>query len=357
MPQEEMNNHPKAIKGRGSQLMPANRFEQIHLERDEEYDPSEAPSPKTQFFNDTTKSIISYSDSPDLGPIASINAYRGCEHGCIYCYARPYHEYLGMSAGIDFETKIFVKPQAPELLRKELSSHKWQPKVLMMSGVTDCYQPAERRFQLTRRCLEVLAEFRNPICIITKNRLVTRDVDVLKQLHEYQCAAVTLSLTSLDAKLAQKMEPRTSQPANRLKAIEELNKAGIPVGVNIAPIIPGLTDEEIPRLIKSAVDAGAAWAGLTIVRLPYAVKDLFAQWLEDHFPNKKNKVLGHIREVRGGKLYDANWKTRMKGDGAYAEAIQALFKVSAKKYNLPRRFPDLARHHFKNTDNRQLSFF
>ena len=225
---------------------------------------------RTQFFKDHSKTVIARNDSPDVGFSASLNPYRGCEHGCIYCYARPTHEYLGFSAGLDFESKIMVKEDAPELLRAELLSPKWQPQVIFMSGVTDCYQPVERKLKLTRRCLEVLAEFRNPVFIITKNRLVTRDIDLLSELARHQAAAVWLSITTLDPELRKVMEPRTSPPAARLAAIRELAQAGIPVGVNVAPVIPGLTDHEMPAILQAAAEAGATAAGYTVVRLPYA---------------------------------------------------------------------------------------
>jgi len=252
--------------GRGTAENPPNRFEKLVYVRDPESIDPEEPSPKTQFLRDVSKSLISYNDSPDVGFEASINPYRGCEHGCIYCYARPYHEYLGFSSGLDFETKILVKENAPKLLRDELASKRWQPKVLAISGVTDPYQPIERKLQLTRQCLEVLAEFRNPVIIITKNQLVARDVDLLKELASFDAAAVCVSVTTLDAELARVMEPRTSTPANRLEAIQTLAQAGVPVRVLVAPIIPGLTDHETPGIIKAAAKAGASHAGYVVVR-------------------------------------------------------------------------------------------
>ena len=228
-----MQNDSTPLKGRGAAGNPANRFERLHYEPDADGPRDETPAPATLFFKDTTCSIIATNDSPDVGFDASINVYRGCEHGCIYCYARPYHEYLGFSMGLDFETKIMVKEDAPKLLRKELNSPKWQPQVLGMSGVTDAYQPIERRLQLTRRCLEVLAEFRNPVGIVTKNHLVTRDIDILKTLAEHQAACVCIAVTTLDAELARVMEPRATTPAGRLEAIRELSAAGIPTHVLI----------------------------------------------------------------------------------------------------------------------------
>src|SRR5436190_4957392 len=252
-----MNVDPSAPRGRGAGANPANRFEALHFEPDQDWNPADDPALSTRFFRDQSATIINYNDSPDVGFDASLNPYRGCEHGCIYCYARPTHEYLGFSAGLDFESKIMVKDNAPELLRKELASPKWKPQVIAISGVTDCYQPVERRLKLTRRCLEVLAQFRNPVGIITKNHLVTRDVDVLGELSRHQAAAVFISVTTLDASLAKKMEPRASLPNHRLAAIETLSQAGVQVGVMVAPVIPGLTDHEMPAILAAAAGAGA----------------------------------------------------------------------------------------------------
>src|SRR5258705_9094344 len=254
-----------AVRGRGTAENPKNRFEEIEVVPDLEAPEDERPAPHTRFFRDLSRSIIATNDSPDVGFSASVNPYRGCEHGCIYCYARPYHEYLGLSAGLDFETKILVKEDAPELLRAELASPKWEPKVVAISGVTDAYQPIERKLQLTRRCLEVLAEFRNPVIIVTKNQLVTRDIDVLKELASFSAAAVCVSVTTLDAELARVMEPRTSTPANRLEAIQALSEAGVPVRVLAAPIIPGLTDPELPSIIQAGARAGARPRGYGVV--------------------------------------------------------------------------------------------
>ena len=283
-------------QGRGTPENPPNRFEKLVYVRDPESIDPEEPSPKTQFLRDVSKSLISYNDSPDVGFEASINPYRGCEHGCIYCYARPYHEYLGFSSGLDFETKILVKENAPKLLRDELASKRFQPKVLAISGVTDPYQPIERKLQLTRQCLDVLAEFRNPVIVITKNQLVARDVDLLKELASFDAAAVCVSVTTLDAELARVMEPRTSTPANRLEAIQTLAQAGVPVRVLIAPIIPGLTDHETPSIIKAAAKAGASHAGYVVVRLPHSVGELFEGWLEEHFPDRKKGAQPYSRD-------------------------------------------------------------
>ena len=244
-----MSNHCQPIRGRGSATNPANRFDRMDYVPDEEHGAIDQPKPKTQLFRDRSKSIITYNDSPDVGFNAAVNPYRGCEHGCIYCYARPTHEYLGWSAGLDFETKIMVKEDAPQLLRKELSSDRWRPQTLALSGVTDVYQPIERQLQLTRRCLEVLADFRNPVGVVTKNHLVTRDIDLLSRLARHEAVRVIVSITTLDVELTRIMEPRTSSPNRRLATIEALADAGIPVGVFVAPVIPGLNDYEIPMLV------------------------------------------------------------------------------------------------------------
>jgi DNA repair photolyase len=326
--------NPSPPRGRGAASNPPNRFDRITLERDIDWNPEEDPAPRTELLRDLSQTIITYNDSPDIPFRASVNPYRGCEHGCSYCYARPFHEYLGFSAGLDFETKIMVKENAPELLRKELSSQKWQPQVLAMSGVTDCYQPVERKLRLTRRCLEVLAECRNPVVVITKNSLVTRDLDLFQELSRHNAVSVTLSVTTLDADLARAMEPRTSSPRQRLKAVEMLAKAGVRVGVNVAPIIPGLTDHEVLSIVQASADAGAQFAGYTVVRLPHAVKDLFEQWLGEHAPGKKEKVLNRIRSMREGKLNTSEWGARMHGDGIFADQIAQSFTVACRKAGL-----------------------
>ncbi len=332
---------------------PPNRFEQIDYVRDEEWT-EEDPEPRTRFFRDLSRTIITYNDSPDVGVNASINPYRGCEHGCAYCFARPTHEYLGFSAGLDFESKIMVKENAPELLRKELSSPAWEPQILAVSSVTDCYQPIERRLKLTRRCLEVILEFRNPIVIVTKNHLVTRDVDLLGELARHKAAGVFISLTTLDPELARTLEPRTAQPAARLAAMRSLSAAGVPVGVLMAPVIPGLTDHEMPKLLEAAAQAGAQTAGFVPLRLPYAVKDLFAQWLEQHMPDRKERVLNQIRAMRGGRLNDPNFGSRMRGQGVFARQLSDLFAVSRKRLGLNRKF-ELSTAAFRRPGGSQLA--
>jgi len=350
----------KPIRGRGTPENPPNRFGRISLERDPEAsseDIEDRPSPPTEYYRDASSSIITFNDSPDVGFDASLNPYRGCSHGCIYCYARPYHEYLGFSAGLDFETKIVVKENAPELLRRELMSRKWKPQVLAMSGVTDPYQPIERRLKLTRRCLEVLLEFRNPVAIITKNLLVTRDVDLLGKLARDDAAAVYVSITTLDADLARIMEPRTAQPAARLRMIRKLTQAGVPTGTLIAPMIPGLTDHEIPAIVSAAVQAGARFAGYVPVRLPFAVKDLFQQWLAQHFPDRKAKVLAQIRAMHGGKLNESEFGKRMRGEGILAEQIDKMFEVACRKAGIAGRSPHLSTATFRRPSGKQMEMF
>ena len=353
-----------SILGRGASWSPANRFEKLHVDlsdldvvdvdpageelRSHSYGaPGERPRRATHYFRDGSKTVITRNNSPDVGFETSVNPYRGCEHGCIYCYARPTHEYLGFSAGLDFESKIMVKTDAPELLRAELESTGWQPQVIVMSGVTDPYQPIEKRLRITRRCLEVLAKFRNPVAIITKNRLVTRDVGLLQELAKFDAVAVNISITSLDPKLQRVLEPRTSSTEARLDAIKQLRAAGIPVGVMVAPIIPGLTDHEAPKILEACAKAGAQFAGYTIVRLPWAVAPLFERWLEEHFPGRKEKVLGRIRDLRGnGRLNNSEWHTRMTGEGIFAEQIVSLFEVGRRRAGIGER-PQLSTAAFR----------
>lgn len=341
MPQKHKTTH------RGATGNPANRFEQITLEPDPDWNPDEDPLPRTRFYKDSSATIISRNDSPDVGAAATINPYRGCEHGCVYCYARPTHEYLGFSSGLDFETRIMVKERAAELLRKELSSPRWKPQTLGMCGVTDCYQPIERKLKITRACLQVLAEFRNPVNIITKNNLITRDIDLLSELARHNAVSVCISLTTLNTELRSVLEPRTSPPAARLATIRQLAAAGIPVGVLVAPIIPGLTDHEMPALLSAASEARACFAGYEMLRLPYGIKGLFESWLEEHFPEKKDKVLGRIRAVRGGKLNDSRFGSRMRGEGIFADQIAQIFEVAARKAGLEGGWPELCSTEFK----------
>lgn len=350
-----------AIHGRGASWSPANRFEKLHVDLndpdvvDPHVETEERPCRETQYFRDDTKSIITRNSSPDVGFETSLNPYRGCEHGCIYCYARPTHEYLGLSAGLDFESKIMVKTKAPELLHAELEAPRWEPQTLVLSGVTDPYQPIERKLRITRACLEVLARFRNPVAIITKNRLVARDLDVLKELSAHNAVAVNISVTSLDSNLQRVLEPRTSSPRARLDTIRQLHDAGIPIGVMVAPIVPGITDHEIPKIIEACAKAGAKFAGYTVVRLPWAVAPLFEHWLEKHFPERKEKVLGRIRDLRGNRLNNPRWHTRMTGEGIFAEQIASMFAISCRRNGIQAR-PKLSCSSFQRSIT-QLGLF
>jgi DNA repair photolyase len=322
-------------RGRGTAEQPPNRFERLVIEPDadalEQAGPNTIP---TEYLRDTTRSIITRNDSPDVPFTYSLNPYRGCEHGCIYCYARPSHEYLGLSAGLDFETKIFVKEQAPELLRQELGRPSWLGDMLAMSGITDPYQPIERRLELTRRCLEVLADCRQPVGLITKSALVTRDLDLLSELARYRAVNVSLTITTLDESLRRALEPRAATADARLDAVARLAERGIPVGVMVSPVIPGLTDHEIPRILERAAEAGAAFAGFIMLRLPYGVAALFEAWLAEHAPAQRAKVLGRIRDVRGGSLSDARYGKRMRGEGPLADLDLQMFHAARARAGL-----------------------
>jgi DNA repair photolyase len=317
--------------GRGATANPVGRFERLDISPEPPEAGDDERTLVTVVYRDTSRSIRSYNDSPDVPMDVSVNPYRGCEHGCIYCYARPYHEYLGLSAGLDFESRLFAKTEAPALLREALRERSWRPQVIGLSGVTDPYQPIERRLGLTRGCLEVLAEFRNPVAIITKSQLVTRDIDLLSGLAAHDAAVVFLSITTLDEGLAQRMEPRASRPALRLSAIRRLRDAGVPAAVMVAPIIPGLTDHEVPAILAAAADHGALAAGRTVVRLPHGVKDLFEAWLDAHAPDRKAKVLNRLRAMRGGALNDSTFGTRMRGEGPFADSIHQMFDLHRRR--------------------------
>ncbi|MEX2175739.1 MAG: PA0069 family radical SAM protein [Pirellulaceae bacterium] len=349
-----MPDAPKVcVVGRGTGAVPANRFEAVRHEADYEQlaadddllaDERAVP---TLFLPDNSASLIRENDSPDIPFRFSINPYRGCEHGCAYCYARPTHETLGMNAGIDFETKILVKHDAVRLLRKELNKKSWRSETIMMAGVTDCYQPAERRFKLTRGILEVLLEARQPIGIITKNSLILRDLDILAPLARLNLVSVALSVTTLDAELARTLEPRTATPAAKLRAIRELSAAGVPVRVMMAPIIPGLTDQEIPALLAAAKEAGALGAGYVMLRLPQNVAPVFTDWLARNRPLAAERVQSLIRAMRGGKLNDAQFGSRMRGQGAYADQVAQTFQVFARKLGLDRPWEPLDASQFR----------
>ena len=372
----ELSPAQRATKGRGATDNPANRFERLHVvsvdgdrgagtalpvvQPGGEGPPGGAgsgSSPETRFYRDASRSILARNDSPDVGFDYSVNPYRGCEHGCIYCYARPTHEYLGFSAGLDFESRIVVKEDAPALLRGQLLSPRWEPQPIAMSGVTDPYQPVERTLEITRGCLAVLAEFRNPVAIVTKNHLVTRDIDLLGELAKHDAAAVAVSVTTLRRDLQRVMEPRTSIPSRRLDAIRSLSEAGIPVRVMVAPVIPGLTDEEIPSILEAAADAGATQASYIMMRLPHGVKELFAEWLDARFPDRKDRVLNRVREVRAGGLNDPRFGSRMRGEGVYADQIRQLFHTARKRVGLDEEAAPLSAAAFRRPRRGQLDLF
>lgn len=336
----------KAVRGRGTGELAKGRFERLQTTHEQ----TEAGQVETQVFRDSTRTIISTNDSPDVGMDTTVNPYRGCEHGCIYCYARPTHEYLGLSAGLDFETRIFAKFEAPALLRAELEKKSWRPRTIVFSGVTDCYQPIERKLEITRNCLKVLAEFRNPVAIITKNTLVTRDIDILSELARFDAAHVVLSITSINRETSRRMEPRAATPDQRFRAVAELTAAGIPVSVNMAPIVPGLTDHEIPELLRRSAEAGARSAHYNLVRLPYGVKDLFQTWLDENFPDRKEKILNRIRAIRGGVLNRSEFGKRMEGEGVFADQIDDLFQTARKRYGLNKPSRPLSAAHFRKPE-------
>jgi DNA repair photolyase len=350
-----MNDRPLPQQGRGALSNPLNRFERIAYTPNEDLSPAEGR--ETVFLRDPARKIITTNDSPDVGFEASINPYRGCEHGCVYCFARPTHEYLGFSAGLDFESRILVKEDAPELLRRELASRRWVPQVIAISGVTDPYQPVERKLGLTRRCLEVLVEARNPVVIITKNATVTRDIDLLQQLARVEAVTVCLSITTLEDDLIGLLEPRTSRPSKRLEAVEELSAAGIPVGALVAPVIPAITDHEIPSILRAVAERGACFASYVLLRLPWTVAPIFEQWLESRFPDRKEKVLNRVREMRGGQLYRSAWGVRQRGEGVLADQIESLFETARRREGLDRGPPPLSTAAFRPPATDQLHLF
>ncbi|MCX6133137.1 MAG: PA0069 family radical SAM protein [Ignavibacteriales bacterium] len=350
-------------KGRGAGFNPPNRFESVTVDKVGEdlaqyfIDPEPDRDVLTKFYSDHTKSILAKNDSPDIPFTYSLNPYRGCERGCIYCYARPTHEYLGFSSGLDFETKIMVKHDAHVLLEKQFRNRNWKPQIVMMSGDTDCYQPIERKLGLTRKCLEVFLQYRNPVSIVTKNALVQRDIDILKQLASLNLVLVTLSITSLNHDLIRRMEPRTSTPAKRLETVEMLATAGIPVGVNVCPIIPGLNDTEIPSIVQEAARRGARYASSTMVRLPNAVKDLFIDWLQREMPERAPAIVNRIRDIRNGNLSCSDFGERLRGEGQIAEAIGQLFHTVCKRLHLNDAKASLSTDQFRSPADAQMEIF
>jgi DNA repair photolyase len=348
----------RQTKGRGASFNTPNRFETLHREPlDIDLGEVDDQRIKTRYYSDSSKSILARNESPDLPFTYSLNPYRGCEHGCIYCYARPSHEYLGFSAGIDFESKIMVKTGAPALLAEALGHPRWVPQMVALSGNTDCYQPVERVLQLTRKCLEVFLDYRNPVGIITKNTLILRDIDILKSMARFNIVEVAMSVTTLNPDLTRVMEPRTPTPANRLQAIRELADRGIPVGVNVSPIIPGLTDEEIPAILGEAARYGARSAAFTVVRLPGAVDPLFRDWLAREFPDRAAKILNRIAAAHGGTTNDRKFGRRMKGSGHHAESLHSLFALNARRHALSRRWEELSIEFFRRPNRAQGDLF
>ena len=342
-------------RGRGAGgLNPANRYEKLSLHvLGDHLDAQAAEHPtgvqvKTVALHDESRTIINkVVDSPDINFDWSINPYRGCEHGCIYCYARPTHELLGMSSGLDFETKIMVKHDAPAMLRRELAHPKWKGETIVFCGVTDCYQPLEAKLKLTRSLMEICAECRQPVGIITKNHLITRDLDIFRELSRFDAVHASISITTLDPKIAQKMEPRASSPADRLRAVSELSSAGIPVTVMVAPVVPGLTDTEMPAILQAAKENGASSAGWVLLRLPYQIKTLFLDWLQRCFPERAARIEHLIREMRGGELYQSKFRQRQRGTGEQARIIGEMFRMYVKKFGLNQPIRDLSSAHFR----------
>jgi DNA repair photolyase len=348
------------FKGRGSQIKPRNKFlqQEYVTEHIEGLDEPLLSNPATQVFYETPKKILNKIESPDLGFGLSMNPYQGCEHGCIYCYARNTHPYWGFSAGLDFESKIIVKPNAPELLEKQLLNPRHQVQGLMLSGNTDCYQPLERKMEITRKMLQVLLKYKHPVGIITKNSLILRDLDILKPMAQMNLVHVTISITTLDEKLRRVMEPRTASAQKRLETVKVLSENGIPVNVNVAPIIPSINSDEIPAILKAAADAGALHAAYTIVRLNGDIGEIFRDWVHKNFPDRAEKVLHQIESCHGGTLNDSRWGIRMSGEGKIAESIEQLFSVARAKYFAGREFPGYDYSLFDNSKNReQLSLF
>lgn len=336
-----------ALKGRGARIHPANRFRKLELTTQHVEGVDEDPQKPihTQWFEESASRLINKVISDDLGIPFSMNPYQGCEHGCVYCYARTTHEYYGMDAGLDFESRIIVKRNAPQLLERELSAASWKPAPIMLSGNTDCYQPAERELRITRQLLAVLARFRNPVGIITKNSLILRDLDILQDLASENLVHVMVSITTLDEELRQRMEPRTATAQKRLEVIRQLSEAGIPTGVMHAPVIPAINQHEIPAVLKAAADHGACRAGMTVVRLNGSIGQIFKQWLKHHYPDRASKVLHQIEALHGGNIADTQPGRRILGEGKEAEAIRQLFRAAKTRYFKDRNFPsyDLTR--------------
>jgi len=347
------------FKGRGSQINPNNKFTQNKYlsEFIEGIDEEVLENSSTKFYQETPKKIISENKSPDLSFMHSINPYQGCEHGCIYCYARNSHEYWGFSAGLDFERKIIIKYNAAALLEEAFNKKSYQAKTILLSGNTDCYQPIERKLKITRSLLQIFQHYHHPVSLITKNNLILRDIGILKELAQENLVQVAITINSLNEELRLKMEPRTVTAKGRLKVIENLSKAGIPVMLMCAPVIPGLNSDEIPQLIKSAAECGAKSASFTMVRLNGAIGDIFVDWINKNYPDRAEKVLHAIAESHGGKLNDSQWSRRMRGSGVIAESIHSLFRISKKRYMGDCSMPILRNDLFTPKNGKQLELF
>jgi DNA repair photolyase len=340
----------RRLRGRGALSNASSRYDRetrVLVDDGWQNEDEELPPLKTEVMKDSSRTIITRNNSPDISFSQSINPYKGCEHGCIYCFARPTHAYLGLSPGADFESKLFAKPNAAELLARELSAPGYVPKVIAMGTNTDPYQPTEKRMRLTRSILEVLRDFNHPVGIVTKSALILRDLDILAPMAAEGLAKVAVSVTTLDRKLARTMEPRASTPPKRLEAIRALVEAGIPTNVMFAPVIPALNDEEMENVLTAAKDAGAMSAGYVLLRLPLEIKDLFREWLEENCPDRAKHVMSLVRQMRGGKDYDSTWHTRMRGTGPYAALIARRFHLAVKRIGLNRESHPLVLNKFK----------
>lgn len=352
-------NNSEYFKGRGAQVNTHSKFSSIRYVKEhiEGIDEELYENTATQLIDTYPKSIVSKSESPDLRFMYSVNPYQGCEHGCLYCYARNSHEYWGFSAGLDFERKIIVKRNAPELLEAFFNKPGYSPCPIMLSGNTDCYQPVERKLGITRDLLKLFLKYKHPVSIISKNNLILRDLDILEPLGRLNLVHVSITINSLNESLRQKMEPRTVTANSRLKVIRALSKAGIPVHLMVAPIVPGLNSDEIPALLQAAAKEGAKAASFTLVRLNGIISEVFTDWIHKAYPDRANKVLNMIASCHGGKLNDSRWRTRMKGDGKIAESIHSLFAIALKKYMPDNRLPDFDLSHFLPASGRQTSLF
>ena len=350
---------PRSATRRPQTDNPASRFDKLIYDSSDEFaqpdSGNEARTAPAEFYRDPSRRAVAWNESPDLPFRASLNPYRGCVHACSYCYARPSHEYLGFSAGRDFERKILVKEDLPAVLRSELCAPGWQPQVVSIGGITDPYQPIEHKTRLTRRCLEVFAELRNPVSVVTKGTLIRRDLDLLQELASRDLVHVYLSITSLDRDLQRNLEPFAAAPSQRIATVETLADADIPVGVLVAPVIPGLTDHEAPRIVEAAARAGARTVRYVMLKLPHGVKKLFERWLEHHYPDRRKKVMNRVRAVRGGRLNDPRYHVRQRGTGCFADQTQALVTLACRRVGLDAELPPLATHHFQRPGGEQLS--